>query len=210
MPANPSYRVVTVGCPNKEDVTFYYHNASAAVAIASFTNSVCAVYTASETNQFFKYYLPGSPFNAITSFVPGSSYIVYSYNPLNITQQGFYTAPATFVIRPGYNFIAFDENSLPFDFDSLSPTDKNNLGIIWNVEGLDCSRPQPFEWNSFIPGNTFNLYTSGIPLSSYYIYNKGNANIVLNIRRKNQYIITQNFDYITTERGDRFVTGVAG
>lgn len=202
-----SYRVRSIGCNGQESVTLYYHNASAAVAFSTFTNSICAIYAPTPDNTNFTFYVPGSPFGILTSFVPGSSYVVYSYNQMNIVQQGVYTSPATFRLRPSYNFVAMDGNSLPTNLNDLSPADKAKIGVVYTLSALDCSAVPPYSWRTWVPGVAFGdpiMY----PLSAYYIYASGD--LTLNVLRANQYIITQNYDYITTESGDRFVTGVSG
>jgi len=217
---------VTYTFPN--GFSIYTHNASASNAFANIQGLQGITYiwgvNPSDTSDI-RPYIPGSNFNPswLTAFVPGSSYQVESNGTASISLSGSYPGITRRVFASGvtgtlgYAYLSMPINSLALDLRIATVTRTSDSAVvplssitttIWTpiVQGSGAYRG----WLSFNGNSAFNnsLFggTSLLPNSSYYIdFGSSTGNYVLNIPRRNSYLIANNGDFITTNNGNYIV-----
>jgi len=227
---NVTYKIYSPG--QLTNTYFYGHAGDNTVAFNTYNNTLCGAYTA------FAYgvasYIPYDLFPLFTNMVPQSAYLLYISNqsnvviPVNKKTNGdnTITFPSSYTIRPGYNFITMDPNSLSGTIASFGVTSTNTDIIYGTADGIkyvgdeanlvDGLRYQlTATYNPAGAINT-NFFTSFQPGSAYLIVAK--QTYTINITRRAQYIITDSGNtaptgpgyILTTESGNRITTGVSG
>ena len=200
----------------------YTHNASAASAFTSYPG-IIKVTTVDPLNpNSVRSWTPDLPpaftLPWLTSFTPGSAYLVSLSANANVVQQGTYPGITVRRITGPFTFFSMPANSLPINI--VTATAVNSVGatvplssVIGTVLSVVNNNSEPAypafnSWKSFqrtlvgqAPEFTKGLFTTFTPNSSYYISLDAGVTFTFNIPRRNGYLITNDARFITTNDG---------
>lgn len=207
--------------------SIYTHNGSASNTFTSVQNlnGITRIWAVNpEDSTDIRPYIPGGGiFNPswLTSFVPGSSYQVTSDGTASMQISGARSNPGI-TLRAfagvggsylGYTFLSMPINSLPITLATATVTKPDSSTVLFNSIFTTMWTPvivtgpgKYAAWDSYGGSNAFNSFTTLQPGSSYYIdFGSNTGSYILNIPRKNSYLITNNGNYIITNDA-RYIT----
>lgn len=212
---------------------FYSHNNASSTPLNIGGNAQNPTYGATLTafaivNYSIAPYVPYNNFNLFDNLSPLSGYLIQTSGSISINNDNTQVFPATYVLRPGLNWVTVDRNALSTTFsDIFGATNLSKIRAIYGgYDGSDDGAiKSPVLYNQF--PQTYlpdagplapQFITSFKPGSSYLVAMKEGQTITFQYARKNQYIITDSGNTAPTgpgyiiccENGDRLTTGVEG
>jgi hypothetical protein len=201
----------------------YTHNSSAASAFVNYPG-ITRVSTVNPSNPAsVRSWTPDLPVDFqltwLTSFTPGSSYQVVLSANASVAQEGSYPGITIRPIVGPFAFLSMPANSLPINILTATVTNSAGtvplssvLGFAWTVviDNSSALYPAFNSWKRYDQSdigsfNQANTLTYLYPNSSYYIALGNSSSFTINIPRRNNYLITNDARFITTNNGNYIV-----